>query len=224
MAIFKYTLIRQLARFTRISTFDRVQVSRLPMKVEESTAFKFMRAQSTIRDENFRFDHPEQERGNRVSEIFRDRIFFENFNHPKKNSDSFPSWLEGFKRFIEPFRHRRDTIIIATDSSLTRLRATSAIPFWRNGTEIHSEAAKVPAVSSFDTEIQALEMAFKVLLSHNASKILFLVDNEAAARVIWNTSPHNYQASSLAAMGFVRPWLSNRPHRNITVSWCPSHA
>ncbi|KAF8621297.1 hypothetical protein AX15_007895 [Amanita polypyramis BW_CC] len=78
--------------------------------------------------------HPEQEKGNRVLDIFFDRILFENYHHPKKGSKPFDQWLIGFNAFLDPFG-------------------------WINNQEVVFNAFVVNAYASYDAELQAIESA-----------------------------------------------------------------
>ncbi|KAF8628137.1 hypothetical protein AX15_004072 [Amanita polypyramis BW_CC] len=66
-------------------------------------------------------------------------------------------------------------------------------------------------------------MMMKAVVTFGASAPLILTDNEPAARSIWDTSPHNPQISSLAALSTIRSWLEGSDDRRVVMSWCPSH-
>ncbi|KAF8621313.1 hypothetical protein AX15_007882 [Amanita polypyramis BW_CC] len=80
--------------------------------------------------------------------------------------------------------------------------------------------------SSFDAELQALDIAIRDLSRVQVNKATFLIDNKNAARAIWETSPHNLQFISIRAMANFRQWVSsihNHDNLHIQIPWCPSH-
>ncbi|KAF8621794.1 hypothetical protein AX15_007494 [Amanita polypyramis BW_CC] len=81
---------------------------------------------------------------------------------------------------------------------------------------------KTSAHSSFNIEITALLHAFEALNRMDCDQVTFLVDNENAAKLIWDTSVHNLQYVSIKAMTSFRNWISNKTDTQ-NVSWCPSH-
>ncbi|KAF8627668.1 hypothetical protein AX15_004308 [Amanita polypyramis BW_CC] len=96
---------------------------------------------------------------------------------------------------------------------------------WLNQKKITELTKRVSAHSSFDAEIQAIELALIELTNHNYPRVTLLVDNESAARAIWNTSFHNLQSTSINAMINFRKWITKMNISQVifNVSWCSAH-
>ncbi|KAF8622419.1 hypothetical protein AX15_007033 [Amanita polypyramis BW_CC] len=96
---------------------------------------------------------------------------------------------------------------------------------WLNQQLICKDRKRVAAHSSFDAELQAINLAFMQLPSFNHPQVTILSDNESAAKSIWNTDFHNLQMISISVMTNFRTWVSkmNPSQVNFTVSWYPAH-
>ncbi|KAF8625829.1 hypothetical protein AX15_005166 [Amanita polypyramis BW_CC] len=114
--------------------------------------------------------------------------------------------------------------ITATDGSLGTDGTKAGFIAWSNGAILTSWSSFVTAFSSFDAVTQAIEAALIWISGNiNIHNITLLVDNDAAARAIWDTSQHNLQYVSVNAMHCIREWFVEVRDHSITTSWVPSH-
>ncbi|KAF8622832.1 hypothetical protein AX15_006716 [Amanita polypyramis BW_CC] len=137
-------------------------------------------------------------------------LHFRHFDHPKKSSDLFNQWFNDIITWLNTIRNEKDHLIIATDSSYIAHQGQAAYTMWLNNTLIKDFTLQVPAHSSFDSELRAIELAFDELINQSVNKVALLTDNESAARAIWNTSFHNLQLVSTKAMASFRTWIERQ--------------
>ncbi|KAF8628936.1 hypothetical protein AX15_003639 [Amanita polypyramis BW_CC] len=233
--IFKYAIrvnklssshpIRRLARI-RISAFDKFRIRIKPSAYEKHTTFNICKDVTYLTDEQFTYSHPEQIRGRRILDLFHNNIKFVNYDHPKRDSDLFTQWFKDFQLWLNTIRNERDHLLIATDRSFKKGSAVTAGAFLINQELAHEFAHEVSAHSSFDTEIAALQYAFQSLRRLPYSRVTFLIDNENATKLIWDTSAHNLQSLSIKATVDFHHWfVTVMKHKVdiVNVSWCPSH-
>ncbi|KAF8630295.1 hypothetical protein AX15_003008 [Amanita polypyramis BW_CC] len=173
-------------------------------------------------DEVIIASHPEQEKVNRVVDLFHDRLKFENFSHPKKGSKLNDQWLVGFNAYLDNLRTSPDTFIIATDGSLDSSGSKAGFTAWWNGQGVANKTFHVNAYASYDVEIQALESALIWAVTFEGAERILLVDNDSAAKGIWDTNSHNLHYISINAMR-TRPWPAKSTPHKITISWVPSY-
>ncbi|KAF8624181.1 hypothetical protein AX15_006008 [Amanita polypyramis BW_CC] len=134
-------------------------------------------------------------------------------------------WFNDYSTWLYTIRNEKDHLIIATDGSFSNGSGTAAFALWANNMLINSDSRQVNAHSSFDAELQAIDLAFNHMRITPFRRVTLLIDNEAAAKTIWNTDFHNLQQTSIAAMVKFREWTTRLRTKQflINVSWCPAH-
>ncbi|KAF8633884.1 hypothetical protein AX15_001190 [Amanita polypyramis BW_CC] len=102
---------------------------------------------------------------------------------------------------------------------------THACAGWMNHSEIFKEAITVSAHSSFNMELQAIKLAMQNIAKHKIKRVILLIDNEVAAKSIWDTKFHNLQAISIDTMIIFHKWtvLLETNDFQFNISWCPAH-
>ncbi|KAF8622451.1 hypothetical protein AX15_007003, partial [Amanita polypyramis BW_CC] len=233
--IFKYVLrinklspIHPCHRFARTFQFQMFRYHRIQIKpspYENFSSFNLCWDPSYFADEKFIYNHDEQIRGLRILDLFSNNIKFIHFDHPKKGSDLFHQWFNDYSTWLNTIRNEKDHLIISTDGSFSNGYGTAACALWVNNTLINSDSKQVNAHSPFDAELQAIDLAFDHLRFIPLKRVTPLIDNESAAKTIWDTDFHNLQQTSIAAMVKFRDWISRLRTKQLllNVSWCPAH-
>ncbi|KAF8628121.1 hypothetical protein AX15_004077 [Amanita polypyramis BW_CC] len=214
----------RLARTFQFQSLQNFRINVKPSAYEKFSTFTLCRDPSNTTDERFVYDHYEQIKGLCVMDLYGVKIHFCNFDHLKKDSDLFQQWFYAYQSWLNTIRNERNHLIIATDGSFTG-HYGSASCTWVNQELIFDDKQQVSSHSSFDSELQAIDLAFKQLPNYPYTRPTLLIDNEPAARTIWNTDFHNLQATSLSAMTNFRKWITSVDISQVlvNVSWCPAH-
>ncbi|KAF8622831.1 hypothetical protein AX15_006718 [Amanita polypyramis BW_CC] len=178
-----------------------------------------------ITDEKFVYNHKEQIFGKRILDLYNVNIKFINFNHPKKGSDLFAQWFKDFQTWLNTIRNEKDHLIISTDRSYKDTVGTAAYALWANCSLINSSVIQVSAHSSYNTELQAIHLAFEQLKLLPFKRVTILIDNEMAVHLIWRMDFHNLQAVSIKAMTNFHEWTTHFRSKDfiLNISWCPAH-
>ncbi|KAF8626750.1 hypothetical protein AX17_006476 [Amanita inopinata Kibby_2008] len=167
-------------------------------------------------DEISFYTHDERQPGARILDLFASKITFSNMHHPPHGSDLFIHWLEDFKHNIIT------TNTIFTDGSFHKSSYKAAAAFWVPETS-YKETAVVHASSSFDTEIQALEMAITYIAKSMNGNVTIYTDSKSAIQAIFNVSnKHQFMECSIRASNAIREWVTSEGN-SLTLSWCPAH-
>ncbi|KAF8621969.1 hypothetical protein AX15_007368 [Amanita polypyramis BW_CC] len=217
--------IRRLSRTFQFETIRTKKIKSILSPFEKYSVFNMCRDPSLVTDERFTYNHEEQILGTRITDLFKYNIKFLNFDHPKKGTDLFNQWFRSYNIWLNTIRNERDHLIIATDGSFQSSLGTAAFACWINNNFINSKAKQINAHSSYDAEIQAIQLALSHLKLLPFKHVTLLVDNEAAATSIWKTDYHNMQYVSIKAMMDFRTWTKILKTKDFTfnVSWCPAH-
>ncbi|KAF8622533.1 hypothetical protein AX15_006942 [Amanita polypyramis BW_CC] len=213
---------RRLACTIQFQTLNHFRINIIPSAYENKSTFNLCRNSSLITDECFTYIHTEQIKGHRIMDLYND---FKHYDHPKKGSDLFSQWFIDFNTWLNTIRNDKDHILISTDGSYIDHAGTAAYTIWCDQNRIIDFTKRIPAHSSFDAGLQAIQLAFEALTHFKYRKVTILVDNESAAKSIWNTNFHNLQYVSINAMTNIRHWIDNLngEHFSINVLWCPAH-
>ncbi|KAF8628638.1 hypothetical protein AX15_003772 [Amanita polypyramis BW_CC] len=216
---------RRLARSFQFQTINTKRIQIKPAPYERYSIFNMCRDPLLFTDEKFIYNHEEQIRGTRILDVYSHNVRFINFDHPKKGSHLFVQWFQNFQTWLNTIRNERDHLIIATDGGFSGTYGTAAFALWANHILINSGSSQVSAHSAFDAEIQAINLAFNHLRLLPFKRVTILIDNEAAAKAVWNTDYHNLQQTSLTAMSKFRSWIKRLKSKEfvVNVSWCPAH-
>ncbi|KAF8622490.1 hypothetical protein AX15_006973 [Amanita polypyramis BW_CC] len=192
--------IKHLAHTFQFETICTQHIKSKPSPFEKHSIFNMCHDPSLIMDEWFTYNHDEQIFGTRILDLFKSNIKFINFNHPKKGTDVFMQWFKNYKTWLNTICNECNHLLIATDGSFQHSLGTASFACWVNNSFINSEALQVNAHSSYNAELQAIQLAFTHLKVLPFKCITLLVDNEAAAKSIWRTDFHNLQYISIKAM------------------------
>ena len=171
--------------------------------------------------------HPEACPGNRVLDMFADRINMR-LSHPARSSPDFPTWIQDLKLRIEREASSPHTTLCFSDGSYSphngkRAGCASLIIPPKPLPPIVRKLACGQA-TAFDAEIMGLTIALHhATLIEDSSDIILYADNEAALKALLNPSVHPSQMCSILACQRLRAWLSASPNRHITIAWCPGH-
>ncbi|KAF8624189.1 hypothetical protein AX15_006002 [Amanita polypyramis BW_CC] len=114
---------------------------------------------------------------------------------------------------------------LLTDGSYKNTIGTAAFAIWLNGSLINSAAIQVQAHSAYDAELQAIKLAMDHIQMIPIKKIMILIDNESAAKSIWQMDNHNLQHVSIKVMLSFHKWTTHWKTKDfkVIVSWCPAH-
>ncbi|KAF8622377.1 hypothetical protein AX15_007065 [Amanita polypyramis BW_CC] len=205
----KLSAIHPIRRLARTFQFETIHTQRI-----KSTP-----------NERFTYNHDEQIFGTRILDLFKYNIKFINFDHPRKGTNLFNQWFRSYNTWLNTIHNEQDHLIIATDGSFQSSVGSAAFACWANNSFINSKALQVNAHSSYDTEIQAIQLAFSHLKLLPFKHVTLLIDNEAAATSIWKTDYHNMQYISIKVMTDFRIWTNILKNKDFifSISWCPAH-
>ncbi|KAF8625375.1 hypothetical protein AX15_005416 [Amanita polypyramis BW_CC] len=118
-----------------------------------------------------------------------------------------------------------DNISLMANIKLIATDTEDIYALWANHTLINNFTTQVNAHSAYDTEIQAIQLAFEQLKLLPFRRVTLLIDNEAAAKTIWHTDFHNLQYVSIKVMVHFREWVTLLKSKDfiLNVLWCPAH-
>ncbi|KAF8622328.1 hypothetical protein AX15_007106 [Amanita polypyramis BW_CC] len=233
--VFKYVLrinklshihpCQRLARTFQFVNFQKCCIHIKPSPYEKNSAFNMCKDPQLITDEKFIYNHNEQIFGKCIIDLYESNIKFLNFNHPKKGMDLFVQWFDNFQLWLNTLRNKSNHLLIFTDGSYKNSVGTAAVGLWANNMFINSFAIQVNAHSAYDAELQAIQLAFKLLELLTFRKVMLLINNEAAVKTIWHTNCHNLQYVSINAMSHFRNWIALIKTKEFifNISWCPAH-
>ena len=171
--------------------------------------------------EQFMPFHPISRPGNRVSDIFSDRLFFE-LSAPKRSSKLFTAWVRDFKQRIESLKSSRCTLIFSDGAFWSKsARASYAYTVYREGSW-HDHTFWCPAGSSYDSEIAALEEAIQWSIINKVKDPIFFIDNKAVIASFLDLNTHSSQMSSIRINVLLHDHLSTTDN-TLSFAYCPSH-
>jgi len=169
---------------------------------------------------------PENQPGQRLKDLFPDRIKLEKYGGKKGDDTAMGSWNTVLNLIHRTAEAEADTVICGTDASVpltTRAQAASAAIGTRAGTEIFRSRWMAGKVLSADAELFAIRIAVVQAVSQpNCSRIVLFTDSMASADKATNPSPHSGQGHSLAVCRALAAWFEGHSDRKIMFVQVPS--
>ena len=171
--------------------------------------------------EQFMPFHPISRPGDRISDLFHDRIFFET-TAPKKSSKLFAAWVRDFKRRIDSLKMAKRLLIFTDGAYWTKTsRAAYAFTVYRDNTW-HDHTFWCPASSSYDAELATLEEAIAWAITNSISDPIFFIDNKAVLTSFLDLETHSSQMSSIRINILLHHYFSTT-NNTMSFAYCPSH-
>ncbi|KAF8731488.1 hypothetical protein AX14_004814 [Amanita brunnescens Koide BX004] len=171
--------------------------------------------------EQFMPFHPISRPGDRVSDVFHNRIFFET-TAPKRSSKLFDAWVRDFKKRIDSLKMANRSLIFTDGAYWTKTaRAAYAFTVHRNNTW-YDHTFWCPAGSSYDAELAALEEAIAWAITNNISDPIFFIDNKSVLTSFLDLGTHSSQMSSIRINILIHDFLSTTDN-TMSFAYCPSH-
>ena len=175
---------------------------------------------STVREQFFPH-HPVARPGERVSDLYSDRIFFD-LSAPKRASKFFDGWVRDFKNKISALIMDGRSLIFSDGAYWTKTsRASFAFTAFYNGTW-HNTSGWCPAGSSYDAELAALEEAIQWTTVRRISDPIFFIDNKSVLLSFLDLNTHSSQTSSIRINILLHDLLSTTSS-TLSFAYCPSH-
>nr|VWO98329.1 Phosducin domain-containing protein [Ganoderma boninense] len=166
--------------------------------------------------------------GNRVIDVFADRIHL-NLDHPPKRADddAIAKWIQ---HSLQPRIHQAHddpyTIAIYTDGSAKTDGSSSSsgfVAYYPAYTVLTEQAKWSGRGFSFDAELIAILEAVSYLISSSLATyhLHIFTDSESAAKTLFHTKSGRQQLLSLNAT--LRTWFLSSERNHLYISYCPSH-
>ena len=172
--------------------------------------------------EQFFPHHPIARPGERVADLFADRILFD-ISAPKRSSKFFDNWVRDFKRKIETLKHDGRSLIFTDGAYWSKSsRASYAFTAYHSSTW-HDNYGWCVAGSSFDAEIAALEEAVQWAIIRKIPNPIFFIDNKSVLLSFLDLDSHSSQMASIRLNILLKHHLTAYPDFTITFAYCPSH-
>ncbi|KAF8658379.1 hypothetical protein AX14_007723 [Amanita brunnescens Koide BX004] len=180
-----------------------------------------LRLSTSVVWEQFMPFHPISQPGNRVSDLFSHRIFFE-LSAPKRSSKLFAAWVRDFKQRINSLQLSNRTLIFTDGAYWAKTaRASYAYTAYHNG-KWHDHTFWCPAGSSYDSELAALEEAVQWSIVNKVNDPVFFIDNKAVLTSFLDLNTHSSQMSSIRINTLLHDHLSTT-NNTLSFAYCPSH-
>jgi ribonuclease HI len=180
-------------------------------------------------DEPFAPTHKECQPGERVRDLFADRII-RRTQHPPKHGDEFAEWLAAFKARVRDVQNSPTTAYAFTDGSVlpgAASKSAAAFRAYRGRTQFAARTISCGKATPYDAEMFALAAAVGALTGEEAGRAEHLhlfTDCLSAIQSITDTAIHPGQSISILACQRLRNWLTAHPHGTVAFHWCPGHA
>ncbi|KAF8697670.1 hypothetical protein AX14_001310 [Amanita brunnescens Koide BX004] len=171
--------------------------------------------------EQFMPFHPISRPGERVSDLFSDRVFFD-LSAPKRASKLFGAWVRDFKNRVDSLKKSGRSILFSDGAYWTKTsRASYAFTAFHKSSW-HDSSGWCPAGSSYDAEIAALEEAIQWAVTNRLDDPVFFIDNKAVLTSFLDLGTHSSQMSSIRINTIIHDYLSTT-NNTISFAYCPSH-
>ena len=171
--------------------------------------------------EQFFPHHPIARPGERISDLYPDRLFFD-LTAPKKASKLFNGWVRDLKRKISSLMSDGRSLIFPDGAYWSKSsRASYAFTAFHDNTW-HDTSGWCPAGSSFDAELAALEEALQWTITRNISDPIFFIDNKSVLLSFLDLDTHSSQSASIRINLLLHDFLSTTSS-TISFAFCPSH-
>ncbi|KAF8702623.1 hypothetical protein AX14_014398 [Amanita brunnescens Koide BX004] len=173
--------------------------------------------------EQFFPHHPIARPGDRVSDIYAHRIFFD-LTAPKRSSKFFDGWVRQLKSKIDQLICDNRSIIFSDGAFWSKLSRASYAFTAHHNNSWHDTSGWRPAGSSFDAEITALEEAIQWAIVRCIPDPIFFIDNKSVLTSFLDLNTHSSQMSSIRINILLHDYLSTMPSSStISFAFCPSH-
>ncbi|KAF8628130.1 hypothetical protein AX14_011267 [Amanita brunnescens Koide BX004] len=184
----------------------------------------FQRLRTHLVQEQFEYATGPQRPGQRVLDLFGDRITVDTTS-PKKGMASFKAWVWDLKIEIEQLHHKPESVTVYTDGAFHHNDYKAAFAFTiPQGNTWHDQYDWCPAASSFNAELRAIEAALEYIIERTAcGHITILIDNKAAANSLFNFEVKSSQMLIVWINWLLKDWLSENHQRTLAVRFVPSH-
>ena len=179
--------------------------------------------------EHFDTFHAANRPGDRVQDLFSQRLLRHNTSHPKKSSEAFKAWLDDeFRPWLDHIVQSPATTLLYSDGGFWRKKryGTAAFTAQRDTLFLDDDVSTCAAVSSFDAELQALLAALQWLdenWSPSHPQVYILVDNQAVLNAALDMDAHSSQAVSIRINLTLKAMLTGQSEASFHFSYCPSH-
>ena len=171
--------------------------------------------------EQFFPHHPTARPGERVADIYSDRIYFD-LSAPKKSSKFFDGWVRDLKTKISSLMTDNRSLIFSDGAYYHKTaRASYAFSAFHDRTW-HDTTGWCPTGSSFDAELAALEEALQWAVVRQINDPIFFIDNKAVLLSFLDLDTHSSQAASVRINLLLHDFLS-KSDSTISFAYCPSH-
>ncbi len=206
-----------------ILDFPRKPPSDIPL------AHAFPRARPLI-SETFDPLDDECQPGQRVRDLFEDRITY-HLTHPsKKDEDALAAWIAAELRPRIAAAHQDPAaLVIFTDGSSyvtapdgMNLGSAAGYRAYRNGRLLRSRSIYTGYAFSFDCELIALSMAIAFGYLKSYKTLHIFSDSENALSNLTDVS--GGRMGNLNSCRILRDWFERDPDNHLHLHYCPSHA
>ena len=172
--------------------------------------------------EQFFPHHPTARPGDRVSDLYADRIFL-NLTAPKRSSKFFDGWVCDLNLKIDHLIRDNRSIVFSDGAFWSKSsRASYAFTALHNRSW-HDVSGWCPAGSSFDAEIAALE-AIQWVVVRRIPDPIFFIDNKSVLTSFLDLNTHSSQMASIRINILLHDYFSTMPpSSSISFAYCPSH-
>jgi len=195
--------------------WDILDTGRYPAKDAQAACAEFT--------ETFQALHPETEPGNRLLDLFPERIV--RHLSPRMSDDRYGDYVKQLDAVLAAARQDMDCVHISSDASAPTkgaLQASLATLVFRGGNKIAHIVAAGGRATAPNAELMALEMGVSTALAAGCSSLVCFTDSTLAMSDLVDPSPHSGQVSSLAACSALRTWLTHDPRRTVHLWHVPS--
>ena len=177
---------------------------------------------AAVREQFFPHD-PIARPGDRVSDIYAHRIFFD-LTAPKRSSKFFDGWVRQLNSKIDQLIRDNRSIIFSDGAFWSKSSRASYAFTAHHNNSWHDTSGWCPAGSSFDAEIAALEEAIQWAIVRRIPDPIFFIDNKSVLTSFLDLNTHSSQMSSIRINILLHDYLSTMPSSStISFAFCPSH-
>ncbi|KAF8647540.1 hypothetical protein AX14_008880, partial [Amanita brunnescens Koide BX004] len=175
---------------------------------------------ATVREQFFPH-HPIARPGERVADLYSDRIFFD-LTAPKRSSKLFDPWVRDLKSKINTLISENRSIVFSDGAFWSKSARASYAFTAHHDSSWHDITGWCPAGSSYDAEIAALEEAIQWVVIRHISNPIFFIDNKSVLTSFLDLDTHSSQMASIRINILLHDFLTTTPS-SISFAYCPSH-
>ncbi len=166
--------------------------------------------------------------GNRVIDLFADRIHLHLEHPPKKaDDDAIHKWIRtSLQPRINQAHNDPNTIVIYTDGSASQDGTNSSsgfVAYYPEWTTLTEQAKWAGRGFSFDAELIAIMDSLTYLISNSLASyhLHIFTDSESVAKALFKTKSGRQQLISVNST--LRKWFLLSERNHLHISYCPSH-